>query len=181
MPFLATQMLFHFDKNPLGLVPVFALVVSVLCWVAVERGLLSASPDRKALSALAPSFLLSLYLFSWVTGAIGSLFGIAHIGGWSRTFSAKECVALYILLAVASTTSVRVMRTSGKYFKIAGAIQLALSLSFLAREFNIVWQWYSWANQITAADGGEPLRFPLAAQWPAAAEFLRSAEAVRWS
>lgn len=173
MPFLATQMIVHFDLSPFGLVPDFALVVSVLCWVATDLGLRSPTPGLKALCALIPSVLLSLYLFSWVTGSLGSLFGIAHFGGWSRVFSAQECLALYILLAVSSATSMKVMRTRGTYFKIAGAIQLALSLAFVAREFNIIWRWYSWANEVTSADGGEPLRFALVALWPAAAEFCR--------
>ena len=178
MIFLATQMLSHFDLSLLGWPPGFALVVAVLCWVAAEWGLRSPRPGRKALSALAPAVLLSLYLLSWLTGSMGGLLGWAHIGGWSRIFSAKECLALYILLAVALTTSVKVIRTRGKYFWMAGAIQLALSLAFLAREFHIVWHWYSWANDFTAAEGGELLRFALAAQWPALAECLYSALAA---
>jgi hypothetical protein len=173
MPLLATDMLVHFDLKPFGSPTVFAFLFAALCWVSVESGLPSPNPKRRTMSALLPSALLALYLISWATGSLAGVLPRAHVGGWSRIFSAKECLALYILLAVAAAASARVLRTRGTFFRVAGSVQLALSIAFMVREFSIIWQWHSFANQVTSADGGWRVLSASMAQWPATAEFLR--------
>lgn len=139
---LATNALNHFELRLFGSVTLYAVVYATLCWVSLEIGLRSPEPTRRNASAFVPSAILAPYLVSWATGSLPWALPSAHAGGWSRRFSAKECLALYILLAVASIASVRVFRNRSAFFRVAGSVQLALSVAFIAREFSIIWQWY---------------------------------------
>lgn len=148
MAFFATHMLFHFRINPVGWVSAFALIIAGMSWVAADKGLGSRNSVQKRVFALTPFLLLSFYLFSEIAGSLGCLFGVAHLGGWSRVFSAEECVAIYILLAVALMLAFRVLRIRGLYFRVTGSIQFVLALILITREVYTIKQWWAWASQI---------------------------------
>ncbi len=134
MPILATDALVHFNTNLSGEILLFAVICSGVCWILQEIALKPSGKHYQLLVPLAPSTLLSLYLYSLHTGSFSHMLGISHVGGWTRYFSAEECLAAYILLAVSSILSLRVLRTPGHYFKTIGLIELTLTLAFGARE-----------------------------------------------